>query len=187
MQGSPTVQQQSHLTRRRHSTSILPRPPPQVHISINYHFGKKKYIYSFMSCSKLKLKFSVRSFQFFPNVSCMAFSFFIIHSSQTHTHPHIIIMYQKHLFITRPFIFLRIVLFFFSSPCHICWSFFVLVQFIILAMEHFLQTLFSFCRLSINYSLSLSIYVFSCLLLYIVLRLGFACIFFLFLHVHGKY
>lgn len=38
LQGSPTQQQQSHLTQRRNSTSIIPRPPPnQVQNSTTFY------------------------------------------------------------------------------------------------------------------------------------------------------
>lgn len=53
-QGSPMLQ--SHLTRRRHSTSILPRPPPQVHYPLsqlnkNSHW---QYIYNIIRIKKHK-------------------------------------------------------------------------------------------------------------------------------------
>lgn len=68
LQGSPATLLQSHLTRRRHSTSILPRPPPQVqdpNNSINYNWQ----LYLFISNR-------VRTLHTFDDVSHLSYKLF---------------------------------------------------------------------------------------------------------------
>lgn len=68
LQGNPATMLQSHLIRRWHSTSILPRPPPQVqdpNNSINYNWQ----LYLFISNR-------VRTLHTFDDVSHLSYKLF---------------------------------------------------------------------------------------------------------------